>query len=474
MRLHPADKQSQDPDARRTPSTSLARRARRPAARLAALGSALSLGVAFLAMAFASMPMTPTSSPQAGSATNVATVIGPAQVGTVAATSTSAIAAADTAAATTIAAPRVVPQVAPAALTVSLHPVVSGLSSPVAFAAPDDGTGRMFVVEQAGRIRIVQGGRLLAGAYLDIRGRVSCCGERGLLGLAFHPQFATNHRFFVYYTTNTGNLQVSEFHQSASNANRAATTERKILTIGHRTYSNHNGGQLAFGRDGYLYIGTGDGGGGGDPFRSGQSRKTLLGKILRIDINGTTGTKHYRIPPTNPWARSTVYKREIWAYGLRNPWRFSFDRSTGDLWIADVGQDRYEEIDRALRSAGGGRGKNYGWSVIEGRTCYRPSSGCNRTGKTAPVAVYSHAGGRCSVTGGFVYRGTASAALVGKYLLADFCSGTIWTLNARSTVGSLHQVADFGFTISSFGQGVAGELYVLDYSNGRLLHLTAP
>ncbi len=364
---------------------------------------------------------------------------------------------------------------AAAALTVSFQTVVRGLRSPVAVAAPNDGSGRLFVVEQSGRIRIVKGTTLLSAPYLDIHTRVSCCGERGLLGLAFHPQFATNHRFFVFYTTTTGNLQVSEFRQSSSNRNRAITTERKILTIGHTTYANHNGGQLAFGPDGYLYIGTGDGGGAGNPLRTGQSRTTLLGKILRININGSTRTRRYLIPSTNPYARSTVYRHEIWSFGLRNPWRFSFDRVTGNLWIGDVGQDRFEEIDRALHSAGGGRGINYGWNVLEGRACFNPATGCSTAGKTMPVAVYSHTGGSCAVVGGFVYRGSAFAALRGKYFLADFCSGKVWTLSGvSSSVGSLRLVADVGFSISSFGQGPTGELYVTDYTNGRLLRLRTP
>ncbi len=364
---------------------------------------------------------------------------------------------------------------AAAALTVSFRTVVSGLKSPVAVAAPNDGSGRLFVVEQSGRIRIVKGTTLLSTPYLDIHTKVSCCGERGLLGLAFHPQFAINHRFFVFYTTTSGNLQVSEFRQSSTNRNRAITTERKILTIGHTTFANHNGGQLAFGPDGYLYIGTGDGGGAGNPLGTGQSRTTLLGKILRININGSTSTRHYLIPSTNPYARSTVFRHEIWSYGLRNPWRFSFDRVTGNLWIGDVGQDRFEEIDRALHSAGGGRGVNYGWNVLEGRSCFMPATGCSTAGKTMPVAVYSHAGGSCAVIGGFVYRGSAFAALRGKYFLADFCSGKVWTLSGvSSSAGSLHLVADVGFSISSFGQGPTGELYVTDYTNGRLLRLRTP
>ena len=302
--------------------------------------------------------------------------------------------AAPTAVPASVVRPTPVPDLAPAAFSagsvrLGLSKVVGGLSRPVAIANAGDGSGRLFVLEQAGRIRIVKQGVLLATPFLDIRSKVSCCGERGLLGLAFHPSFATNGKFYVYYTNLSGNIQVSEYRASSTSPDQAVATERKVLWIKHSTYSNHNGGQLAFGPDGYLYIGTGDGGGAGDPLRSGQSRKTLLGKILRIDVNGTSGMR-----PTGSRARTrtrgTTYRREIWAYGLRNPWRFSFDRSTGDLWIGDVGQDRYEEVDRARHSSGGGRGVNYGWSVMEANRCYRPSSGCSTAGEGAAAGgLYS-------------------------------------------------------------------------------------
>lgn len=360
------------------------------------------------------------------------------------------------------------------AVTLGLGLVASGISRPVAIASPRDGTRRIFVVGQEGRIWIVRNGTKLATPFLDIRAKVSCCGERGLLGIAFHPAYATNRRFFVFYTDANGSLVVSRFVASSTNANRAATGERVILRIAHAQYANHNGGQLAFGPDGYLYIGTGDGGGAGDPLRSGQSRRTLLGKILRIDVNHVTATHNYTIPPTNPYATSTTSRREIWSFGLRNPWRFSFDRRTGDLWIGDVGQDRYEEVDRALRSGGGGRAVNFGWSVMEGFACYRPATGCSTTGKRLPLAVYGHgATGNCAVVGGFAYRGSRYPALAGLYLFGDYCSGRIWRVAAG---GASRQspvlLRDTSLMISAFGEDQAGELYVADYASGRIYHIT--
>jgi glucose/arabinose dehydrogenase len=360
-----------------------------------------------------------------------------------------------------------------AAITLGFTTIATGISQPVAVANARDGTGRLFVVEQAGRIRVVsKGGRLLSAPFLDIRGRVGCCGERGLLGLAFHPRYPANGRFYVAYTDNDGALVVGEYRRTSTNRNRASSTERRIIRIPHPDHANHNGGQLAFGPDGYLYIGTGDGGGSGDPDEHGQSRRTLLGKILRIAPNVTSSSPAYRIPSTNPWATSTTIKREIWAYGLRNPWRFSFDRSTGSLWIADVGQSRYEEVNRALRSAGGGRGANYGWDQYEGRACFEGP--CSTTGKTFPLAVYRHGTNGCSVTGGYVYRGSRYPVLRGRYVFGDFCSGRIWSVSAGGSARqtpTLHR--DTSLKISAFGEGEDGTIYVLDYASGRLLRVAA-
>jgi glucose/arabinose dehydrogenase len=358
-----------------------------------------------------------------------------------------------------------------AAITLGLVSVKAGFTQPVAIASAGDGSGRLFVVEQAGRIRIIRNGTLLAAPFLDISARVSCCGERGLLGLAFHPSYRSNGRFYVYYTDTGGSLVIAEYRRSSTNANRAASTERRLLRIPHPDQANHNGGQLAFGPDGYLYVGTGDGGGGGDPYENGQQRAVLLGKLLRIAPNVTSSTPAYRVPATNPWAKSTTIRREIWAYGLRNPWRFSFDRSTGDLWIGDVGQNTYEEVNRSLRSAGGGRGANYGWDQYEALSCFEGP--CTSAGKIFPLASYAHGANGCSVTGGYVYRGSRSPVLVGRYLFGDFCSGRIWTVAAG---GAARQdpvlLGDAGFQISAFGQDEAGELYVADYAAGRIYQVT--
>ncbi len=356
-----------------------------------------------------------------------------------------------------------------AAASLRLVAFAGGLASPVGITNAGDGSGRLFVVEQAGRIRIVsKGGSLAPTPFLDIRSRVTCCGERGLLGLAFHPAYRANRRFYVSYTDATGALVVAEYRRSATHADRASATERRLLRIPHPTNANHNGGQIAFGPDGYLYIGTGDGGGAGDAAGNAQRRSTLLGKILRIAPNVTSATPAYRVPPTNPWATSPTIRHEIWAYGLRNPWRFSFDRRTGDLWIGDVGQDRFEEVDRARRSTGGGRGANFGWNRYEAGACYRGS--CNPGGITFPIASYPHASGNgCAVVGGSVYRGSRSSALRGLYLFGDYCSGRIWSLIAA---GPARQrpilLADTSLAISAFGEDEAGELYLADYSSGRV------
>jgi glucose/arabinose dehydrogenase len=365
-----------------------------------------------------------------------------------------------------------VPAPSNAAITLGLATVRAGFSQPVAVTSARDGTGRLFVVEQGGRIRIItKTGALVSAPFLDIHGRVSCCGERGLLGLAFHPSYRTNGRFYVYYTDTSGSIVVAEYRRSSTNANRASTSERRLLRISHPTYANHNGGQLAFGPDGYLYIGTGDGGSAGDPNGNAQNRRSLLGKILRIAPNVTSSTPAYRIPSTNPWAKSTTFRHEIWAYGLRNPWRFSFDRVTGSLWIGDVGQDKYEEIDRALHSAGGGRAANFGWNQYEAFSCFKGP--CTATGKTFPLAYYGHGANGCAVTGGYVYRGARYPVLAGRYIFGDYCSGRIWMVTAN---GASRQkpvlLRDTALTISAFGEGETGDLYVVDYRGGRILRIT--
>jgi glucose/arabinose dehydrogenase len=356
--------------------------------------------------------------------------------------------------------------------TLVLTPIASGLSSPVLVTHAGDGSGRLFVVEQTGRIKVIKGGVVLGAPLLNLSASISTGGERGLLGLAFHPQFSTNGKFYVNFTLRNGATAINEYRvASPYTADTAAwQTGRRILTI-PQPYSNHNGGNLAFGPDGYLYIGMGDGGSGGDPGNRAQNINNLLGKMLRIDVNGKSGTKQYRIPPTNPWVRR-VGLDEIWARGLRNPWRFSFDRMTGDLWIGDVGQDRYEEIDvsRAVGGRNAGRSANYVWRIMEGRHCYNPSR-CASGGKVLPVAEYTHASGNnCSVTGGHVYRGP-DPKLFGGYLYGDYCSGRIWGINAAGPFTPV-QLDNTGLNISSFGEDEAGNVYVVDLG-GSIYRLSA-
>jgi glucose/arabinose dehydrogenase len=359
------------------------------------------------------------------------------------------------------------------AVRVGLTKIMSGLVDPVFVTNAGDASNRLFVVEQGGVIRIFENGRLLATPFLDIRAKVEAGGERGLLGLAFHPNFATDRRFYVFFTERaTGDLIVAQYLASSTNHNRALTSSfRRLLRIDHRANANHNGGMLAFGPDGYLYIGTGDGGGAGDMPNNSQSLRTRLGKLLRIDVNGTSPGLAYRIPPSNPYATSATSRREIWSRGLRNPWRFSFDRSTGDLWIGDVGQGRYEEVDRALRSSGGGRAANFGWHVVEGNACYQPSIGCTTTGLVRPLAVYDHSQG-CAIIGGYVYRGPI-AILRGAYLFGDVCSGEIWSVVAAGPARQTPVLmADAGLGITSFGEGENGALY-LTTQDGAVYRLTA-
>jgi glucose/arabinose dehydrogenase len=333
---------------------------------------------------------------------------------------------------------------APPAITLST--VVSGLSSPVGMESAHDGTGRSFVLQQAGIIRIVQNGAVSPTPFLDISALVESGGEKGLLGLAFHPSFSTNRKFYVDYTRRTGmQLQtiIAEYLVSASNPNAVDTsTARTLLTI-DQPFDNHNGGQLAFGADGFLYIGMGDGGSGGDPQGNGQNTNALLGKILRIDVNTTSAGKPYGIPAGNPFAASGGAP-EVYAYGFRNPWRFSFDNGTSRLFVGDVGQDAFEEVDIVEI------GKNYGWNVMEGTHCYGAST-CSATGLIPPITDYPHSEGQ-SVTGGFVYRGAAIPGMVGRYIFADFISGKIWILTESGTTWNRTLALSTGRGISSFAR----------------------
>ena len=328
-----------------------------------------------------------------------------------------------------------------------------------------DGSNRLFVVEQAGRIFVFDNdpAATQAGEFLDIRGRVSDDGnEEGLLGLAFHPDYATNGYFYVNYSaTNPRRNVIARYQVSAANPDEADAASETVLLTFEQPYSNHNGGQLAFGPDGYLYIATGDGGSGGDPQNNGQNRSTLLGKILRIDVDRSEAGKAYAIPGDNPFAgNSEGYAEEIYAYGLRNPWRFSFDEESGRLWAGDVGQNRFEEVDIIEK------GGNYGWRVMEGFSCFNPSSGCDESGLRRPVVVYGRDEG-ASITGGYVYRGSAVPELAGMYIYADFVTGRIWGL----TYGGPNDVQNqlllaSSENISSFGVDEQGELYICSFGGG--------
>jgi glucose/arabinose dehydrogenase len=290
---------------------------------------------------------------------------------------------------------------------------------------------------------------------------------RGLLGLAFAPTFATDGRFFVDYTDRDGNTVVSEFRAPDPAADRAAPGSERVLLRIRQPFPNHNGGALAIGPDGLLWIATGDGGSGGDPLGNGQSLDTLLGKLLRIDPRPASGAP-YGIPADNPFVGRKGARAEIWAYGLRNPWRFSFDRVTGDLWIGDVGQSAIEEVDHRQNDAAAG--PNFGWNTMEASACFDPPKGCQRAGLVLPVAEYGHDRG-CAITGGYVYRGATVPGLAGTYLYADYCSGTIWGLDAAAGKPTPRVLRESGLTASSFGEDEAGEIYVVDLAGGRLYRI---
>lgn len=352
----------------------------------------------------------------------------------------------------------------PPAAGLTFTRVAGGFVQPVAVTHAGDGSGRLFVAEQGGTVRIVRNGVVAAAPFLDISALVTPTGgEQGLLGLAFPPGFAARGSFYVNYTdrTGVGNTVVARIGLGAS-PDAADPASRTTLLGIVQPFANHNGGQLAFGPDGMLYIGSGDGGSGGDPQGNGQNTASLLGKILRIDV--LSGTTPYAVPAGNPFGS------EVWGYGLRNPWRFSFDRLTGDLYIADVGQNLVEEID--FQAAGTGAGANYGWNVMEGSDCFNGGP-CSSAGLTLPVAEYRHGSGDCAVTGGYVYRGSA-AALQGTYLYGDFCSGRIWGLRRSGTAWTSTLLADTTFAVATFGEDEAGELYLADYATGDLYRIGAP
>jgi glucose/arabinose dehydrogenase len=347
---------------------------------------------------------------------------------------------------------------------IALAVVASGLDRPLYATAPA-GDRRLFIVEQAGVVRIVRDGKLLPTPYLDLRDRVRSGGERGLLSIAFHPRYATNGFVFVNYTDHEGDTRVVRFTVSADPDRADPATAKFILHVA-QPYANHNGGHVLFGPDSMLYIGMGDGGSGGDPQGNGQNRSALLGKLLRIDVDHGDP---YAIPRDNPYAHPGPYRPEIWAWGLRNPWRFAFDRVAGLLYIADVGQNQWEEVDVApARSAG----LNYGWNVFEATHCYGNAQ-CDPSGFTMPIVEYDHGQG-CSITGGFVYRGRALPALAGHYFYADYCSGWIRSfklVNGAVTEHRQWRGLDPG-QVMSFGEDGQGELLVCS-QNGRVYRIVA-
>jgi glucose/arabinose dehydrogenase len=343
-------------------------------------------------------------------------------------------------------------------------------STPVDIQNSGDGTNRIFVVEQAGRIKVFPNtsGATTAKMYLDIADSVRSGGELGLLGLAFHPDYGTNGYFYVNYTRGTlgaGNLRsvISRFQVSATNPDSAVRASQQVLFEFLQPYENHNGGQMAFGPDGFLYISLGDGGSGGDPQNNGQKLTTLLGKLLRVDVDTTEGSLPYAIPADNPFAgNASGYREEIFAYGLRNPWRFSFDPVSGRLWCGDVGQNAWEEIDTVVN------GGNYGWRITEGNNCYNPSVGCNTSGLRFPVYTYSHDSG-CSITGGYVYRGSRAPSLYGTYIYTDFCQGDIYSLDISGAGPADNRfVLASGQSVSSFGVDEAQELYLCNIYSGKI------
>jgi glucose/arabinose dehydrogenase len=346
-------------------------------------------------------------------------------------------------------------------LSLRLAQVAGGLASPVHLTAPA-GDARLFVVEQAGRIRIIRNGQLVARPFLDIVAKVGSGGERGLLSVAFHPNHTSNGFFFVYYTDRNGDTRVERYRVTSNPDSADAGSADLILTV-DQPFANHNGGLLLFTEDGKLLVGLGDGGSGGDPMGHGQDRSTLLGSILRLDIDRGLP---YVIPSDNPFAGLSSARGEIWAWGLRNPWRFSIDRTEDLIYIADVGQGSWEEVNVERADAGG---LNYGWNIMEGRHCYRSGS-CNQSNLVLPALEYSHSEG-CSVTGGAVYRGSAMPSLRGHYFYSDYCQG--WIRSFRYQNGQVTEQRDWGLdagSVLSFGEDSAGELYVLT-GNGTVFRL---
>ncbi len=368
----------------------------------------------------------------------------------------------------------VVPELAASPMPVSFPPAVAvepaftGFQAPVYLTHAGD-PAWLFVVEKAGRIRLIEKGVVQSASFLDITDRVGSRGsEQGLLSVAFPLDFATSGVFYVNYTDLRGDTVVARYRLLQGDPRRADPASEQVILKIDQPAANHNGGQLQFGPDGYLYIGMGDGGRAGDPWGNAQNPGVLLGKLLRIDV---AGQEPYAVPSDNPFVGQSGARPEIWALGLRNPWRFSFDRATGDLYIADVGQNRWEEVD--FQPADSRGGENYGWDVMEGKHCFEPAAGCDTGGLVLPVAEYDHSLG-CSITGGYVYRGTRYPQMAGVYFFGDYCSGRVWGLRREASgAWRIAELLQVGVNISSFGEDAAGELYMVGYNDGVIYHLTA-
>ena len=354
----------------------------------------------------------------------------------------------------------VCPSLVSAGPNIQLEPIISGINSPVAITHAGDGSGRLFITLKVGEVLIYDGSQLLPTPFLDIGSLITSGNERGLLSVAFHPNYSANGFLYVNYTDLNGDTVIARYQVSAD-PNVVDTTSAAILLTIPQPSTNHNGGQLQFGPDGYLYIGMGDGGFGGDPLNNAQNPNSLLGKMLRIDVDAGSP---YAIPPDNPFVSDPSAKPESWALGLRNPWRFSFDRLTGDLFIADVGQGNYEEVN--FQPADSDGGENYGWRLMEGNQCYDPSTGCNDGSLTLPIIEYDHSLDNCSITGGYRYRGALYSGLAGIYFYADFCSGRIWgAFQNASGDWTTEELLDTGLSITTFGEDEGGELYLAHFSS---------
>lgn len=347
--------------------------------------------------------------------------------------------------------------------SINLEEFATGLTSPVEITNAND--SRLFVVQQNGIIKIIQpNGTINPTNFLNISSKIVFGGERGLLGLAFHPQYATNGYFFVYYNNLTGNIIVARYSVSSTDSNVADPASEKILLNIPKPFDNHNGGSIHFAPDGKLWISIGDGGSGGDPNNNAQNKNVLLGKMLRIDVDATGP---YNIPPDNPFAGTVAGADEIWAYGLRNAWKFSFDLTTGNAMIADVGQGAIEEINKMPITQGG---LNYGWRCYEGNTAYNPAGCATQSTMTFPVAVYDHSGGKCSITGGYVYRGTQYPSLQGKYFFADYCSTQIGILDSNNAITWTGPYS--GNNFSTFGEDYQKGLYVAAVNSGKIFKIS--